>query len=304
MQRDAEELLAALSGDLSVVDRAQAGRCLAELGDPRPEIMVAGRMLFCRIPAGTFLRGCSPDDSLGREREKPLREVLLEYDFWLAKHPVSVAQYRAFSAATARGRSPSTASGYAENFPVAHISMDDALAFCEWVSGQLVAASPISPANEALAPWSRALAAGILRTSLPSEDEWEKAARGPTAAWMYPWGAGADANKANYQESGLGTYCSLGCFPLGESPFGVADLSGNVWERCRGSLVVEGVRCAPLRGGAFSSTARHVRCAYRNLSYREHGRSRTVGFRLALVPALYLDSEASKPTRQRVGERT
>lgn len=91
--------------------------------------------------------------------------------------------------------------------PVVGVSWYEAVAFCNWSSEKLAR-----------------------RFRLPTEAEWEKAARGATDARVYPWGDRYEPNRANAAELGRGCPTPVNAFPLGASPFGVCDLAGNVYE--------------------------------------------------------------------------
>src|SRR5207249_3699107 len=91
--------------------------------------------------------------------------------------------------------------------PVVHVSWHDVRAYCEWLS---------KVTGKAI--------------RLPTEAEWEKAARGDKDKRTYPWGDVFDSAKCNSRELGLGDTSPVGVFPAGASPYGVLDVAGNVWE--------------------------------------------------------------------------
>ena len=205
------------------------------------------------------------------------------------------------------------------NHPVVGVTWYEALAFCRWLDERL------QVSGFRFQVWL----GGRLETvdlepetptvRLPSEAECEKAARGggkipnpklqtpnsksQSSNWVenlepgriFPWGSGPDPDRANYGETGIGTTSAVGCFSGGASPYGVEDLSGNVWEWTRSlrrdypydpgdgreNLGVGGDRV--LRGGAFGDSVRGVRCAYRYRGYPNY-RSRFRGFRVVASP--------------------
>ncbi|MBI3240895.1 MAG: SUMF1/EgtB/PvdO family nonheme iron enzyme [Chloroflexi bacterium] len=229
-----------------------------------------------RVPAGEFIMGSDPaHDTSAREDELPQHAVYLA-EYYIGKYPITNAQYQVFMEATHprklgethRWQSPPGK----ENHPVVSVTWDEAAAFCMWLSQET---------------------GYIFR--LPTEAEWEKAARG-TDGRTFPWGEGWDFNRANALEM-RPSATPVGQFsPDGDSPYGAADMSGNVWEWCadryngkeyqsRKRRVVknphgpeDGEGCV-VRGGAFDTSARHIRCAHRNWHY-PFKRHHDVGFRI------------------------
>jgi formylglycine-generating enzyme required for sulfatase activity len=226
------------------------------------------------IPAGEFLMGSQPErDQLTYEAEQPQHGVYLP-DYRMAKTPITHAQYAAFVKASGHpapyywvdGKLPEGK----EDYPVAYVSWYDALAYCKWLSEK-----------------------GGRTYRLPSEAEWEKAARG-TEGRIYPWGDVWDSAFCNSKERRSEETTPAHAFPEGASPYGILDMAGNVWE-WTGSLYkpypydARDGREDPqafgkrvLRSGAYYSTSRRVRCAYRDSGYTEDSRG-SYGFRVVLV---------------------
>jgi formylglycine-generating enzyme required for sulfatase activity len=267
---------------------------------------------FLPIPAGRFLMGSSVSDSLAYDNEKPQQAMELP-DYWMARFPVTVAQFSAFAEAnkdyrtTAEKRGSGiayTGSQWEEvkgaywmaprgkdssikekmNHPVSQVSWEDAMTFCRWlnelVKGQL-------PADH------------VLR--LPGEAEWEKAARG-AAGNLYPWGNDAPDDKRCNFNMNIKDITPVGHYsPQGDSPYGCVDMAGNVWEWTHslinnypyqfddGREKENASKARVLRGGAFSSGDGRVRCAVRNYN-DPNSRSVNVGFRVCVSP-ISLSSE-------------
>jgi formylglycine-generating enzyme required for sulfatase activity len=288
-------------GQIQPRERAEAGDVLGKLGDPRfnpdhwhlPRDDMFG---FVHIPAGPFLMGSDPEkDSDARDNEQPQHEVALP-DYYLARYPVTVAQYRAFANASGYDKFDKDALEEPPNRPVRYVSWHDALAYAQWLGQELSAASRQWAAKDDLGEVEQAfwqgLAEGDLGVTLPSEAEWEKAARGDEDGRIYPWGDQADPNCANYSATGIGTTSAVGSFPDGASPYGLLDLSGNVWEWTRslkqeysykpgdGREELETGGSRVLRGGAVNNNTRRLRCASRYWAYPDDGFN--YGFRVCV----------------------
>jgi formylglycine-generating enzyme required for sulfatase activity len=219
------------------------------------------------VPAGPFLMGTTEDEArkLAQEHgyheswlsgEVPERRVELPA-FAIARYPVTNAQYRAFVEATGhrappywRGREHPAA---APDKPATSVNRADALAYCRW--------------------------AGV---RLPSEAEWEKAARGEDGR-VFPWGDEFDPDALNWNEDGSGELTiattPVDAHPRGASPYGVMDLCGNVAEWCADS---PGPGAAFIKGGSWKTAeVINLRAAARNMSGFDNNAMGFYGFRCA-----------------------
>jgi len=312
-QREAEKLATVRQQLATVVEgatlpareRALAGRTLALLGDPRPNVMTVAQMEFCAVPAGDFYR--TANDEL----------ATLDYAFWIGRWPVSNAQFAEFMAAggyheerywtEAQAEGAWTTAGFKglfddearsapvplpdpfplPNHPVVGISWYEAVAFCRWLSEQIGGHG-----------W---------QVRLPTEAEWEKAARGgvrlprqpqvvtfaqdawevdptadlcdnPMSQRRYPWGETITEEEANYDATQINSTSAFGCFANGAGPYGVEELSGTVWEWNHDKHDWGQV----LRGGAYYTEADSITSSARSRNYplvRPH-----YGFRCVVVP--------------------
>lgn len=284
---------------LSPVERAAAGNVLARLGDPRfredawflPDEELLG---FVEIPAGSFKMGSDKKhDREAMDREVPQHELSLP-TYYISRYPVTVAQFQAFVNDSGHKPAHSKSVQGVTNHPVVYVTWHEALKYCNWLTEKL------RQRDDLPKPLGRLLQEENWRVTLPSEAEWEKAARGQDGR-IFPWGDESDPNKANYDETGIAGASPVGCFATGESPFHCQDMAGNVWEWTRSlwhdypypadakgrkereDLKASGRRV--VRGGAFNDFHRYVRCAgrYRDIPDYRYG---FTGFRVVLRPFL------------------
>ena len=215
-------------------------------------------MTMCYVPEGEFIMG-SEDGALN---ERPVHTVNLE-GYWIDQTEVTNAQYTqcvkngSCTEPWSNGFSPRD-DYYGNNqyadYPVIYVEWDQAVAYCRWAGGRL-----------------------------PSEAEWEKAARG-TDGRIYPWGnQQPDKNLANFNKN-VEDIVPVGSYPTGSSPYGVLDMAGNVWEwtadlydrdidyyrqlpannPTRSHIVEDGgLNYAVFRGGSWSSGQYTMRAANR-----------------------------------------
>jgi formylglycine-generating enzyme required for sulfatase activity len=223
-----------------------------------------------RIPTGEFLMG---DD---------LKLVKLP-EFLIGKYPVTNREYQSF-VIDMNYKPPLNWDGdqypYAKgDHPVTYISWDNAKAFCRWLSNKT---------NK--------------NFRLPGEAEWEKAARG-IEGLVFPWGNKFVPDNANTSEIKIGDTTPVGQFsPNGDSPYGCADMSGNVWEWCidrfeseqsKPNLLLRKRTPRILRGGSFMNDYRGATCSYRRREYPDNS-SGADGFCIALTPAEKIEKKYSQ----------
>jgi formylglycine-generating enzyme required for sulfatase activity len=188
-----------------------------------PDAASATMPELVEIPAGPFAMGTdTARDPLAFENERwspTAGEGTVDLPvFFIARYEVSVGQFSSFAGATTWTVDP-RALAAPPTHPVTFVSWPDALAYCRWLQATLER-SPHTPSQVLQ------LLRDGWRVTLPSEAEWEKAARG-TDGRPYPWGREPRRDRANYE--GTGT-TPVGRFACPECPYGLADMSGNVWE--------------------------------------------------------------------------
>lgn len=227
--------------------------------EPQPSVEPAAAPSgMVAVPAGPFLRGADAGD----EDERPARQLTLRA-FSLDRTEVSLAAYTACVSAGAC-RPPIGTASADPRLPVSGVTWHDASAYCAFA-----------------------------KKRLPTEAEWEKAARGTTGR-LHPWGDVASCLRANFDVCGAGGPKAVGSFPDGASPYGALDLAGNVWEWVADWYDASAYASAPaqdpvgpatgtvkvIRGGAFDTMAPTLRTSYRGRA-EPASRHRNVGFRCA-----------------------
>lgn len=233
---------------------------VAANGTPAPDGMAL-------IPAGAFKMGSTTDQAMTECKkfradceaawyavEEPVHTVDLPA-FYMDIYEVTNVAYRACETAgtckTPHFTTSATHPDYYtntqyDNYPVINVNWDNAKTFCEWRGGRL-----------------------------PSEAEWEKAARG-TDGRTYPWGEGLDTTHANFADSKTGDPVAVGSYESGKSPYGLYDMTGNVWEWVADWLEAYpggdpaaspafGQKARGLRGGAWFDPGNSIHAAFRGM---------------------------------------
>ncbi len=296
---------------LPAPERAAAGRALANLGDPREDVTDVDKMRFCYVPTGPFVMGASkqetrlthpltgetlvvPPDPRAYSAEGPVHIQNVPSGYWIARYPITNAQFNAFvkdkgyekpewwnwSAAAVSWWKVNKRIGPYDygtpftlpNHPVVGVTWYEAVAYCRWLTQRWRACR-----------WLR----GDWEVRLPTEAEWEKAARGgllipapehrvicsvanlsipgpqslipnPFPQRAYPWGDEPDPNRANYDQTGINATNAVGAFPGGVTPYGALEMIGNVWEWCLTQWVDNYQNYGKTEANGLEGTARRV----------------------------------------------
>ncbi len=248
------------------------GQVVLDQGDARTLLGDAGREITdtggVTVPAGDYYIGSGPDAE--NSEELPMRRVQLSA-YTIGEAPVTVGEYRRFLETTGYQEPPSfDATGVSDALPVAGVTWQDAMTYAAWAGG-----------------------------SLPSEAQWEVAAKAGDRLRSYPWGEEPPSPSQANIDFNVGAVTPVRSYPSGRNEWDLWDMCGNVWEWCRddwdpglyrrfehGSMdpVLEtGSSAKSIRGGSFESFDSMGRCAFRQYSPADERRL-DVGFRI-VTPA-------------------
>lgn len=243
----------------------------------------------------------------------PAGEVRIEYNetdhetfdvplFGIAKYPITNAQYQVFVDAEdgycdlawwgysdeakmwRREHKEAQETGFeGDDLPRTNVSWYEAVAFCQWIASRLDLR--LATKGELV---TQTMMSKYQNIALPTEQQWQRAAQSDDGR-RYPWGVDGDASRCNVRESGRWQPTPVQTYPNGISPFGVMDMSGNVWEWCLTSNISENINTihgnSPrvLRGGYYYGYIYDARCVFRATNSAENF-STGSGFRIAVSP--------------------
>lgn len=313
--------------------RIAIGRVLGRLEEGRT---VVDEIPFSLITGGSFILG---------ERHFEQTVDTLERPYWLSRYPITNSQFAEFieddgyktvefwreATAVNRWRPGEIMDweslgwryaphdyGYPfnlSNHPVVGLSWYEALAFTRWVQKRWQAEGFIEPTWRVVLPseiqWEKAARGGLEVPQLPVEADppllisvfdsfFESLSKNPDPKRPFPWGDAQPTNHANYREAGDKVFDespNMGrCFPMGQSPYGCRDMSGNVWEWTRSILRpypydakdgreredIQLFHTLACRGGAFWSTVENIRTVSR-IGRSPNTRSDSIGFRICVM---------------------
>lgn len=223
------------------------------------------------VPASEFIMGSDENKD-----ERPPQSVFVDA-FYIDRYPVTNAQYERFVQETGEASPPHWDGSFCppglEGHPVVNVTWHQAQQFAAWCGKRL-----------------------------PTEAEWEKAARGIDGR-RWPWGNQFDPNRCNTYDTKLDTTSPVGAFPGGDSPYGVSDMAGNVWEWTADWYGAYKKPYRPAseshtkvtRGGSCMSVKEITRCTYRH-THDPDTASEDLGFRCVTTQQPDMATSASEKT--------
>jgi len=275
LRPECDRLIRELEADIGHPRRAEIGDRLEDLGDRRRGVGLRPGglpdILWCPVPAGEVTIRDQADRVIGTFATKP---------FYIARYEVTARQFEVFThysvynnpkwwtdLAVEPATHPPFPQKGAANFPAQFVSWYQAIAFCRWLSEVLHYA-----------------------VRLPAEWEWVQAATGGNQDYIYPWGREWDPARANHR-GGAYRLLAVGMYPMGTSPGGAFDMSGNMFEWCQNEFdspqacQITGTAARTTRGGAFFSDPAEmsVRCRLRDNPSGTNDLGRRIGACIRLV---------------------
>ena len=234
------------------------GEALANAGE---DLVHSDRVL---IPEGEYFVGSGP--AAENTEEQPMRKIVLSA-YKIEIVPVSIGAYRYFLDSSGYQRPPHLdITGASDNLPVSGISWNDAMAYASWAGG-----------------------------TLPSEAQWEVAAKAGERQQNYPWGNEPPSTTLANIHFSVGAPTPIKSYPAGKNAWGIWDMCGNVWEWCRDDwdpMLYHRIKAGTIdpaheisspeksiRGGSFESFEEMGRCAFRQFAPVE-GKRHDIGFRV------------------------
>jgi len=250
---------------------------------------LAGSGEFVLVEKGSFTMGDTWGD--GYDNEKPTHKVTLTYNFYIGKYETTFDEYDAFCDATGR-RSPSDSGWGRGTRPVINVSWNDAIAYCNWLSEKDNLPKAYD-SNGNLLDKDGSITTDpskVVGYRLPTEAEWEYAARGGNKSRGYKYSGSSNVGDVAWYDSNLDKTQEVGKKEPNE--LGLYDMSGNVWEWCSDWFgdYSSSAQTNPYnstagssrvrRGGSWVNNATYVRVAYRNGNLPSYTYFR-LGFRIA-----------------------
>ena len=241
---------------------------------------------FIKIQGGKFIMSYSINET--KTEKINYQQVSYELKpFYLSKYPVTVAQYKVYLKETGKTELESFYQyNRFGNHPVAYVNRNEAIDYCNWLTDQFRKSNNLPQAFQEIFHTNN------YTIRLPSEVEWEKAARGEEGR-NYPWGDQFDKDRLNYEKTKIDRPSPVGCFNKGASIDQVMEMSGNVWEwtlrideiepdKYHNSFEQSEKKCTT-KGGGWNSNAEDCLTDSRLMQLPSYGIEDT-SFRLCFAP--------------------